>query len=371
MRRDAYSVPRMVNYVQTFHDVNGNPLDLTQLLTQNTQITHVNLAALHVTGTVGELNLNDNGINDTYWDTMWSNVTTLQNGGIKVLMMIGGAAQGSYKTLCGSSVPATVQMDYYGPLRDSLRYHNLDGVDLDIEESVDVSCALALLKQFDADFGDDFIMTMAPVAACMIPSYQNNGLSGFSYFTLDSEATDSNRPNGKLVNWYNAQFYNGWGDASTQVFYNNIISEGGWSPDRIVMGVLDSSNDGGSGFVGLSTLQGVIQQLRANYDNFGCAVGWEYWDAGTSDGLDYPWQWVQEISKSIFGASNGTPKNTTSEPLPNPPAPFQALTDELVDLGAAYLQAVWALNITNGDLLAAEQLLNLTSVLDVLDVGII
>ena len=44
------------------------------------------------------------------------------------------------------------------------------------------------------------------------------------------------------MNWYNAQYYNGWGDASTAVNYNDIIELGGWSADRVVMSVLDSPN---------------------------------------------------------------------------------------------------------------------------------
>lgn len=229
-------------------------------------------------------------------------------------------------------------------------------MDLDIEESVDVSCPIALLQRLDADFGSDFIITMAPVASAMTPN--GPGLSGFSYFELDSQATSSTRPNGKLVNWYNAQFYNGWGDASTQVYYDNIITTGKWSPGRVVLGVLDDPNDGGSGFVDIKTLQSVIQQLRANFADFGCAVGWEYWDAGGADGYSEPWQWVKAVGQSIYGAEN-VPANLTSQPLPNPPAPFQQSTDLLVTLGASYQEAVWALNVTNGVLAAAEQLLGL------------
>ncbi|KAK4544115.1 hypothetical protein LTR36_004613 [Oleoguttula mirabilis] len=172
-------------------------------------------------------------------------------------------------------------------------------------------------------------------------------------------------PHGKLVNWYNAQLYNGFGDVNTQVFYDAIITTGGWSPDRVVMGVLDSSGDGGSGFVRIQTFKFIILQLRANYANFGCAVGWEYWDAGTTDSpaFVYPWQWVESVSSAVFGQQSLPAKNVTDNPLPNPAAPFLTLTESLVGLGAEWLWAVWALNVTDGNLLKAEQLLNLTSLL--------
>lgn len=96
---------------------------------------------------------------------------------------------------------------YYTPLRDTLKYHKVDGLDLDIEENVDGSCPLALLRRLNSDFGNSFILTMAPVASELGP--QEYGLGGFSYRDLDAAATAPLKPNGKLVNWYNAQFYNG------------------------------------------------------------------------------------------------------------------------------------------------------------------
>ncbi|KAK5110466.1 hypothetical protein LTR62_005817 [Meristemomyces frigidus] len=378
--RSVYTAPRLVNYVQTFHDVDGNPLDLTKLLSENTQITHVNLAALHINDDPNGITLNDVNPNSTYWDTVWSNVTALQNGGIKVLMMMGGAAPGSYPRLCGTAVPAVIVRNisqlaaeiceehgltgrgihqdeaYYSVLRDTIKYHKLDGMDLDIEEAVDVSCALALLQRLDTDFGSDFILTMAPVASALMPA--GPGLSGFDYTTLDSQATSSTRPNGKLVTWYNAQFYNGWGDASTQVNYDALITAGNWLPDRIVMGVLDNENDGGSGFVPISTLMATIKQLRVNYPSFGCAVGWEYWDAGGDDGFAQPWEWVKAVAGSVFGVGIEMPAaNLTNSPVPNAPPPFPLLTQTLVDLGATWPWAVWALNVSDGGLAEAEQLL--------------
>lgn len=224
-----------------------------------------------------------------------------------------------------------------------------------------MTCALALLQRFNTDFGSDFILTMAPVASAMTPG--GPGLSGFDYSTLDAMANDTSRPNGKLVDWYNAQFYNGWGDASTQINYDSLITSGGWSPDRLVMGVLDSSGDGGSGFVGIQTLTDTILQLRANYANFGCAVGWEYWDAGSTDSpaFEYPWQWVKNVSSAVFGDQTLPAQNLTNIALTSTDVPFPDSTEALVDQGAEWFWAVWALNVTDGNFHEAQQLLNQTA----------
>lgn len=50
---------------------------------------------------------------------------------------------------------------YYTPLRDVLRRHKVDGIDLDIEEQVPYTCPLNLLRRFYQDFGKDFILTVS------------------------------------------------------------------------------------------------------------------------------------------------------------------------------------------------------------------
>lgn len=258
---------------------------------------------------------------------------------------------------------------YYNPFKATITNHRIDGIDLDIEESVDVSCAAQLLQRLHADFGPDFLLTMAPVASAMWPN--GPGLSGFDYPTLDAQATEPTRPHGKLVNWYNAQFYNGWGDASTHDFYDNVIAKGGWQAERVVMGVLDCAADGGSGFVALDTLTSVIRQLRANYPSFGCAVGWEYWDAGKTDGYADPWRWVKEIGGVVFDNGTLPAPEIKADKLPNPPAPYQNSTDFLSEVGVGYLEAVRVLNETAGDLCAAEQDLGLVGLINEIGCGII
>lgn len=239
---------------------------------------------------------------------------------------------------------------------------------------------------------------MAPVASALLPGSSGSGLHGFSQLDMDAQATEPSRPNGKLVNWYNAQFYNGWGDASSTDMYDEIVGEGGWSADRVVMGVLTNPGDGGSGFVGLETLKSVLRSLSAKHAAFGCAVGWEYWAAGTGDGLEKPWMWVKALGEVISGAgaggenaqeatsstppaaSNGTATSAgepmesspaassssspPSRPRRDPPTPWPSQMQQLESVGAGHWDSVRALNMTSGQLGPAGDILGVTDLLN-------
>ncbi|KAM3416379.1 hypothetical protein BST61_g7977 [Cercospora zeina] len=299
----------------------------------------------------------------TIWDNVWQEAAQLQQNGVTIMMMLGGAAPRSYPRLCGGP-KGSINESYYVPLRDTLKHHKIQGLDLDIEERVPYTCSLNLLHRLHSDFGPDFILTMAPVASELQPSAI--GLGGFSYKTLDAEATASNKPNGKLVSWYNAQFYNGWGDASRPNGYDAIIANG-WSADRVAMGVLASSDDVGSGWYGISTYQNTFAKLKAKHADFGSVLGWEYWDAGSKDGFGEPWQWVAAAGKSVFAAAAGAARprtiDTRDEDFDSGPSPWPVLTERLEALGVGRLSAVRALNISDGSWLDALQELGLSDIL--------
>lgn len=99
--RQGSPTPRLATYVQTFHDTSGNPLSLLPLRDSMTGVTHVILAALHINQTPGDIHLNDNPVNDPVFDSAWSDVKSLQASGIKAMVMLGGAAPGSYANLAG------------------------------------------------------------------------------------------------------------------------------------------------------------------------------------------------------------------------------------------------------------------------------
>ena len=85
----AAAPPRLVAYIQTFRSVDGGPLPLLPLLQEKTGVTHVLLSAVHLNEQPGDINLNDHPPNNTMYDTLWSEAKQLQDGGIKVMMMLG------------------------------------------------------------------------------------------------------------------------------------------------------------------------------------------------------------------------------------------------------------------------------------------
>lgn len=92
--------PRLIVYHQTHHKPNGEPISILPVITNNTGITHVIVAALHLNDGPGNITLNDNHPSHKKFDQLWGEVRWLQGAGVKVLLMLGGAAQGSYRNLC-------------------------------------------------------------------------------------------------------------------------------------------------------------------------------------------------------------------------------------------------------------------------------
>ncbi|WP_254517501.1 hypothetical protein, partial [Salmonella enterica] len=73
--------------------------------------------------------------------------------------------------------------EYYAPVRDMVRKHALDGIDLDVEEEMSLGGVIRLIDRIRQDFGKDFIISMAPVAAALLDPVRN--LSGFDYEALE------------------------------------------------------------------------------------------------------------------------------------------------------------------------------------------
>lgn len=348
LRTRATTVPRLLQYVQTFHpqnNANGH-LSLLPIFNQKTRATHVILAALHINGPNGDITLNDNSPNSTYYDATWSEAATLQTNGIKVMVMMGGAAQGSYAgRLCNKS-DSSVQDAYYLPLVSTLKYHKVDGIDLDIEESVPLACPVNLVTRIRQDFGPNFIITMAPVASDLTGK-GGSALGGFSYSSFDASSA------GPMLDWYNGQYYSGFVVGSLESSYQRAISNG-YSPSRVVMGVLDSANDG-SGFVKLSAVKNTIANLKSNFANFGGVDGWEYFDAGSNDGLKNPWQWTKQVGNALFGvaAKREVQKRERVESVPELPGSVAALMAK----GHGQIAAARAVRLARGDEGKAEAIL--------------
>lgn len=273
----AVESKRVVVYYQTQYDddayVSPRPL-------ADNGATDVLVGALHLNGD-GTVHLNDHPPSDPRFDPMWADLAYLQSRGVRVSLMVGGAAPGTFQRL--DSDFAT----YYPRLKNVIETYHLDGVDLDVEETMSQAGITRLIDQLTSDFGTGFTITLAPVA----PALRGGGnLSGFDYETLERER-------GAKIDWYNAQFYCGWGSLAKTTDYDRIIRRGVFTPDRVVAGVLTNAANC-SGYVPLDTVKQTVGKLVAKYPDFGGVDGWEYFNSDPG-GTAEPWRWAAEMRTAM------------------------------------------------------------------------
>ena len=228
--------------------------------------TDVNVGAIHLNSDAS-LTVNDIPADHDELGVMWDDLHTMQDQGVTVSAFLGGAAPGTYRYL-------HEDFDrYYPVLRDFLRTYGLDGVDLDIEETFSLDDTIRLIDTLRADFGADFVVTLTPVATDMAGRTSFSG--GFSYAELEQRAGDR-------IDWYNTQFYCGWGDLSSTTVYDQILANG-FTPDRVVAGTVTNPGNCG-GDVDSPTFDATVGQLAAAHPNFGGVFGWEYFNSVGHDG---------------------------------------------------------------------------------------
>ena len=243
--------PRLIVYHQTLNAPNdGPPVSLLPLLTNNTGLTHVIVAAIHINEGSGNITLNDDPPEAAKHATLWGEMAWVQAAGVKVMALLGGAAKGSFERLDGDDV--TRFEAYYTPLRDLLRRHRFDGCDLDIEEPTSLPGTIRLIDRLRADFGPKFLITLAPVATALLPNQPHLSGPAFDYRLLE-------QMRGHEIAWYNTQFYCGWGDATTTFWYDAIMSVG-WPANKVVVGLVTNPGNG-AGYVEQSISHDVMRKV--------------------------------------------------------------------------------------------------------------
>ncbi|KAH6626242.1 glycoside hydrolase superfamily [Chaetomium sp. MPI-SDFR-AT-0129] len=297
------ALPRLITYYQTHHTASsGDPISVLPLLQQpDCYLTHVILAAIHINEDPSGLTLNDHSPSHPRFETLWAEMRVMQASGVRVLGMLGGAAKGSFErldittTTTGTGTGAEAAGDgvderferYYGPLRDLVREHALDGLDLDVEEPMSLEGIIRLIDRLRADFGPSFLITLAPVAAAMLDAERN--LSGFDY-----EALEVMR--GREIAWYNTQFYCGWGDCSNPAMYEMMLAKG-WPAEKIVVGLVTNPKNG-HGWVPWNMLASVLPVLVGRHPRFGGVMGWEYFNSLPGE-ESRPWEWYDITNNTL------------------------------------------------------------------------
>jgi len=243
---------KTIYYYQTF-------VGLDKALTHIEDIDVINISSIHF-GKDKEGNksiyLNDNKPYDPLFNELWLQTEKASNQGCTIMLMMGGAGF-AYKELFSD-------FDTYYPfLRDLINNKSfIQGIDLDIEESTTIDQIKMLINQLSKDFGENFIITMAPIS----PTLQNDGgsMAGFNYKDLYLSEE------GKHIHWFNTQCY---GSFSMNT-YESIINNG-YPPEKVVMGMESGQFDD-------KTFQNAlneVKKIKDKYPTFAGVFDWEYLNA--------------------------------------------------------------------------------------------
>lgn len=233
---------RIIYYYQTF-------CGLDKILIKNTPVTHIHLSSIHfgLDDNMREyVHLNNDSPYDSKFDSVWKDIEQADKLGIKIILMIGGAG-GGYASLFKDYTL------YYHLLYNLIKNKQcIKGVDLDIEETTNIEDVKKLINSLVKDFGEDFIISMAPIESSL--QEDGSGMGGFCYKTL------LNSNEGKYIKYFNTQFYDNYSlDAYDEVVKN------GYDPKMIVMGTMEPN---------------VFDTVSKVYEKYGKTFGgvylWEY-----------------------------------------------------------------------------------------------
>ncbi|KAG5639657.1 hypothetical protein H0H81_008818 [Sphagnurus paluster] len=171
-----------------------------------------------------------------------------------------------------------------------VKQYDLDGIDVDYEDFDAISAGngkaeawlTAFTKQLRTQLPQgEYILTHAPVA----PWFSPGKFGGGAYLKVDQTV-------GKLIDWYNIQFYNqgeyttceGLLTSSSSVWPKSSVFEiaaSGVPMSKIVIGKPASTSGANNGFMSSSLLSQCVKQAKAKGWNAG-VMAWEFPSAASS-----------------------------------------------------------------------------------------
>ena len=274
-------VSRVIYYYQTF-------VGLDKLWSHPHDVDVIILASIHFGTENGTpyIHLNDHPPTDKIFDKVWDQIDQFSTEGVEIILLVGGAGK-AFADLFGDYTT------YYQLLKQLIETKTcIKGIELDVEEVVDVKNIKMLINDLVRDFGENLIITMAPVSSAMIND--RPGLGGFVYKDLyDSDE-------GKHISWFNVQCYGEF----TEDTYENIIKNG-YPPHKIVMGMISSDFDKNTFHEAIDA----VKKIKDKYPSMGGIDNWEYFDS-PPDSND-PSEWSKQINYSI-NLSNQSSSNTNA-----------------------------------------------------------
>ena len=248
---------KIIYYYQTF-------VGLEKLKNKNST-TDLIISSIHFGD--NKLYLNDNEPNDEKFKQLWEETETLSKDKLHISCMVGGAG-GAFRELFSNFDV------YYETLRSFLVSKPwIQGINLDVEETVTIENIKKLISKIRDDFGEKFVISMAPVSSAMESDVP--GMGGFVYKEL------FNSKEGKLIDYYNCQCY----ESFSLETYKNIINNG-YPENKIVMGMM-------SGQFTDDSFEGVVRSIKEKYPNVCGFYDWEYLDAPPNK--DDPSEWAKLV----------------------------------------------------------------------------
>jgi hypothetical protein len=239
---------KIIYYYQTFIGLN--------YLEQNNynNVSHINVSSIHFGKNEDGSNyihLNNEIPDSNQFDSLWKEIENASQY-CKIYLMVGGAG-GAYQELFSDFE------NYYELLYNLIKSKSyITGIDLDIEEEVQLKDIQMLIRRIKQDFGTDFEISMAPVASSL--TSDTPGMGGFVY--KDLYESDE----GKMINHFNVQVYY---DFSCDTLDSMI--KNGYPNEKLVMGMISSQNINNN----ITEIGKIIQK----YGNCGGVFNWEYFDS--------------------------------------------------------------------------------------------
>ncbi len=290
---------RVVYYYQTQYS-NGSYVSLAPLSApQNLDAqghpytTDVLVGAFHLgqQSDGSRLHLNNDPPSAAKFHKMFQETAALQAKGTNVNLFLGGYQDGSFKALVSDFAT------YYPVLKNALLTYKFNGIDLDVEDGAETTAEIeTLIDRLRRDFGPSFIITLAPTALDLASPSRQGGLSLINYAQLYTQRASS-------INWYNVQFYNGFGSFGTTSGYDQITKAraaggGGFPPPFIVAGVLSNPANGSGGYIDYPALEANVKALVAQHPRFGGVDAFEYFNANPG-GTAHPAQWGTGLAHAM------------------------------------------------------------------------
>ena len=262
---------RIIYYYQTF-------IGLKNILEQDPiTVTDIFVSSIHFGYNINKtpyIHLNDYPPSNSQFDNVWEQCSLASSLGINIHVMLGGAG-GAYNDLFSN------YEIFYPMLIDLIKNHKfIKGINLDIEENVNINDTKKLIRNLVSDLGEEFIISLAPISYALVNDVP--GMAGWEIKDL------MNSPEGKYIAYLNGQFY-GQFNAET---YSDVINNN-YKPEQIVIGMLSSEFNSDN----IHEMCKIIMNIKKKYPNFGGVFTWEYFDS-PSDSNNHA-EWAKYVYNSI------------------------------------------------------------------------